>query len=138
MEYRDFRYILQDTGTLYVGAKFNLKDLASEEEVPFKFRSIVMRYVFGEMAQEDTLESIFYYMAPEGLMYEVFLQLRTKVKVAQLKEVKRPFGKRERVYREQVYTLKDFAGMDVEKKKQAGMVVQEIQISKLALMAFSA
>ena len=80
LDYQDYRYILQDTGTLFVGAKFTFGDIAKEEEIPFKFRSIVMRHLMTEVDNEDTFESVFYYMKPEGYLYEVFLQLRAKVK----------------------------------------------------------
>lgn len=136
-EYQDYRYVLQNTGALYIGAKFNFGDIVKEEEVPFKFRSIMSRYALGEVNGEDTLESVFYYMQPEGFLYEVFLQLRTKVKVAQLTDVKDMFGRTRRVYREHVYSLKEFAEISKAEKERLGVVVQEIQFSKLAIMAFS-
>ena len=66
LDYQDYRYILQDTRTLYVGAKFSFGDIAREEEIPFKFRSIIMRCALGKVDKEDTVESVFYYMKPEG------------------------------------------------------------------------
>ena len=60
LDYQDYRYILQDTGTLYVGAKFSFGDIAKEEEIPFKFRSIMMKCVLNEVDKEDTFESVFY------------------------------------------------------------------------------
>lgn len=137
LDYQDYRYILQDTGTLYVGAKFSFGDIAKEEEIPFKFRSIVMRHLVAEVDKEDTFESVFYYMKPEGYLYEVFLQLRTKVKVAQLTAVKGLLGKTKWVYKEHVYKLKEFVALSKEEKERLGIVVQEIQCSKLGIMTFS-
>ncbi len=137
IDYQDYRYILQDVGTLYVGAKFNLDDLTKEKEVPFKFRSILMWYILPKMDKSDTLESIFYYMQPEGYEYEVFDQLRTKIKVSQLTEVKKMFGGTEWVYKEHVYKLEEFATIPASEKEKLGVVIQEIQCSKLAIMTFS-
>ncbi len=137
IDYQDYRYILQDVGTLYVGAKFNLDDLTKEKEVPFKFRSILMWYILPKMDKQDTLESIFYYMKPEGFEYEVFDQLRTKIKVSELTEIKKMFGGTEWVYKEHVYKLEDFTAMSKEEKEKIGIVIQEIQCSKLAIMTFS-
>ena len=137
LDYQDYRYILQDVGTLYVGAKFNMEDITKEKEIPFKFRSIMMWYVLPEVDKQDTLESIFYYMKPEGYAFEVFTQLNTKVKVSQLTEVKKLFGGTEWIYKEHVYKLADFAAIPKEQKENMGVVVQEIQCSKLAIMTFS-
>jgi hypothetical protein len=76
-------------------------------------------------------------MKPEGYLYEVFLQLRTKIKVSQLTPVKGFFGKTKWVYKEHVYKLKEFAALTREEKEQRGIVVQEIQCSKLGIMTFS-
>ena len=137
LDYQDYRYILQDARILYVGAKFNFGDIAVEEEIPFKFRSIIMRCVLGEVDKEDTVESVFYYMKPEGYLYEIFLQLRTKVKVSELTLVKRMFGRMEWIYKERVYKLSEFAALTKEEKERLGIVVQEVQLSKLAIMTFS-
>ena len=137
LDYQDYRYILQDTRNLYVGAKFCFGDVAKEEEIPFKFRSIIMRCALGEVDKEDSLESVFYYMKPEGYLYEMFLQLRTKVKVSELTQVKRMFGGTEWIYKEHLYKLSEFAAMTKEEKERLGIVVQEIQYSKLAIMTFS-
>lgn len=137
LEYQDYRYIIQDAGTLFVGAKFTFGDIAAEEEIPFKFRSIIMRHALSETDKEDTFESVFYHMKPEGYLYEMFLQLRTKVKVSQITQVKRMFGRTEEVYKEHMYKLADFAAMSAEKKQKMGVIVQEVQFSKLAIMTFS-
>ena len=96
-----------------------------------------MRCALGEVDKEDSLESVFYYMKPEGYLYEMFLQLRTKVKVSELTQVKRMFGGTEWIYKEHLYKLSEFAAMTKEEKERLGIVVQEIQYSKLAIMTFS-
>lgn len=136
-EYQDYRYVLQNTGALYIGAKFNFGDIITEEEVPFKFRTIMSKYILGEVDREDTFESVFYYMQAEGFVYEVFLQLRTKIKVSELTDVKGMFGRTRRIYKEHVYSLKELTAIPKAEKERLGMVVQEIQFSKLAIMAFS-
>lgn len=137
LEYQDYRYVIQNTGTLYVGAKFNFGDISAEEEVPFKFRSIMMKCALPEVDRNCTFESVFYYMQPEGYLYELFLQLRTKIKVSKLTEHKNIFGKKRFVYREYIYKLAEFAALSPKEKEALGIVIQEIQCSKLAIMTFS-
>lgn len=136
IDYQDYRYILQDTRLLYVGAKFSFGDLAAEEDVPFKFRAIVMKCAMHEVDKADTFESVFYHMKPEGYLYEAFKQLRTKVKVSELTKVKHLFGREEIVYKEHLYKLEEFTALSREEKEKKGIVVQELQYSKLAIMTF--
>lgn len=136
LDYLDYRYILQDTSTLYAGAKFTFGDIAKEEEIPFKFRSIIMKCALHEVDKEDTFESVFYYMKPEGYLFEVFMQLRTRIKVSEITEVKRLFGRSEMAYKEKVYKIAELAALSKEEKERRGMVIQEIQCSKLAIMTF--
>ncbi len=136
-EYKDYRHVIQNTSALYVGAKFNFQDIVKEEEVPFKFRTIMSRYILPEVDGEDTFESVIYYLQPEGFVYEVFLQLRTKVRTLELTRVKPLFGKEKYIYKEHLYTMAELAAIPKEEKERMGIVIQEIQFSKLAIMAFS-
>lgn len=137
VDYQDYKYVIQDTGKIYVGAKYSLDEIAKEQEIPFKFRSIIMRHVIPEMDKNSTFESIFYYMRPEGYLYEMFLQLKTKVKVTRLTKVKGLMGRVSYVYKEVVYKLPELVALMPEEKKTLGISIQEIQCSKLAIMTFS-
>ena len=136
-EYQDYRYVLQNTSALYICAKFKFADVIKEEEVPFKFRTIISKYALEEVDGEDTFESVLYYMKPDGFLYQVLLQLRTKVKVSELTEVKGFFGRRKMVYKERTYTLKELVALSKAEKEKIGIVIQEAQFSKLAIIAFS-
>ena len=137
MNYQDYKYVIQDTGKLYVGAKYSLDEIAKEQEIPFKFRSIIMRCVMKEIDKQTTFESLFYYIQPDGYLYEMFLQLRTKVKVTKLTKVKGLFGKESYVHKEAIYKLPELVALSPEQKKTLGLTIQEIQYSKLAIMTFS-
>ncbi|MCD7818451.1 MAG: hypothetical protein LUH07_05315 [Lachnospiraceae bacterium] len=137
MEYRDYRYIMQDTGRLYVGGKFSFGDLVEEKDVPFKFQAIMSTYVIKELDPDTTVESLFYYMEATGMVYKTFEALRTKIKVSELKEIRKFGGGTKKEYREQIYSLDDFIAMKPAEKEQKGILIQEIQCSKLAIMSFS-
>lgn len=133
----DFKYVMMDTGNIYLGAKCTFMDLMENEMVPFKLKAIMTHYVFKEADAETTLESQFYYMEAGNFLYETFIQLRTKVKVNVLSEKKNLFGKTKMQYTEKIYSLKELAAMNLAKKKASGMIVSEIIISKLGMMTFS-
>lgn len=135
--YQDYKYVIQDTGKLYIGAKYSLEEVAKDQEIPFKFRSIVMRHIMPEMDKATTFESLLYYMKDEGYLYEMFLQLKVKVKVTRLTKEKSLFGKVSYVHKEAIYKLSELVALTPEQKEALGLSIQEIQCSKLAIMTFS-
>ena len=84
MEYqnRDFKYFMQDTGSLYLGAKYTYQEILEDEMVTFKFKSIVEHYIMKDTDPETTLESQLYYMTPEQFSYKTYTQLKARVKVS--------------------------------------------------------
>ena len=139
MEYQDndFKYYMQDTGRLYFGARYSYAELMEHEMVPFKFKSIIEHYIMKDTEPDTTLESQFYYMTPEMFSCKTYMQLKTKVKVCLLTEKKSFFGKSRTAYRTQVFTLEEFVKMNLAQKKKHGVKIQEIMLSKLAMMSFS-
>ncbi len=133
----DFKYVMMDTGSIYLGAKCTFGELMEHEMVPFKLKAIMTHYVFKEADADTSLESQFYYMEPGTFLYDTFVQLRTKLKVNILAEKKNLFGKTKMQYTEKIYSLKEFADMNLARKKASGVIVSEIIISKLGMMTFS-
>ena len=139
MEYQDndFKYFMQDIGSLYFGARYNYEELMAHEMVPFKFKSIIEHYITKDTQLDTTLESQFYYMTDDLFSYKTYMQLKAKVKISLLVEKKPLFGSKKTVYRTQVLSLDEFVRMNLAQKKKSGVIIQEIMISKLALMSFS-
>ena len=136
--YDDYKYVMQDTGTISFGAKYSYKDLIHEEDVPFKFKTIIERYLCKDLDMDTTLESHLYYMEQDGFTYECFWQLKAKIKINVLKEKKNIFRKKKKVYTTQIMSLKEFTEKDILWKKENNVFIQELIISKLALMTFTA
>ena len=93
-------------------------------------------YIFKEADPDTSLESEFYYLKEESFVYRTFEQLKTKVKINILVDKKSLFGKKKRVYVEKIMPMKNFVSIPLAQKKRDGVVVQEIVLSKLALMSF--
>ena len=137
LQNNDFKYYMQDTSRLYFGARYNYVELMEHEMVPFKFKSIIEHYIMKDTQPDTSLESQFYYMTPEMFSYKTYMQLKTRVKVCLLVEKKSLFGKSRMVYRNQVFSLDEFVKMNLAQKKKYGVKIQEIMLSKLALMSFN-
>ena len=139
MEYQDndFKYYMQDIGSLYFGARYSYEELMAHEMVSFKFKSIIEHYIAKDTQLDTTLESQFYYMTDDLFSYRTYTQLKAKVKISLLVEKKPLLGTKKTVYQTQVLSLDEFVRMNLAQKKKYGVIIQEIIISKLALMAFS-
>lgn len=132
----DYKYMIQDISNVYLGAKYTYEELIEDERIPFKIKSLVNRYIKPELAGEDlSLESHFYYMEGQGFAYQIFLQLKTRVKISILEEKKGFGGRERREYATRTLALKDFVKMPPAEKEEKGVLIQEIAFSKLALAA---
>lgn len=134
--YEENKYSMQDTGNLYIGTKYTLNEIIEEDNITFKFRLIVERYILPEADLEDTLETHLYYLEPKSFIVKIYKQLKAKIKVNVIEEKKSLFGAGKKQYVTKMLTIEELVAIPVEEKQKMGMVVQELRMSKLALMAF--
>lgn len=133
----DFKYLLQDAGAIYVGARYSYAELLEEEMAAFKLKTILSRYILQDVDASTTLESHFYYMEEGSFSYQTFRELKVRIRVSALEEKKSLAGKTKSRYKDKIYTLKELAGLNLARKKQAGIIIREIIFSKLGLMTFT-
>ena len=130
----DFKYYMQDIERYYFGARYSYSELLNNEMVPFKYKTIITKYLKDEVDYETTLESHLYYMNSEGFDYRIYKQLRSRVRTSMYKDP----AKREKGFKEKVYTIEQLVKLDKEEKERLGIIVRELIVSKLALFGFSA
>lgn len=133
----DFKYFMQDVGNLYMGARICYAEIMENEMAPFKLKSVIEHYIMKDVHANTTLESQFYYMDKEDFSYKTYMQLKAKVKVCMYMEKKNLLGPKKMAYKNVSVPLDKFVQMNLAQKKKYGVKIQEIAISKLALMAFS-
>lgn len=134
--YEDFKYMLQDVNRIYIGAKYTYRELMENPETAFKFKSVIEHYLLKETDPDTSLESDFYYMKPESFSCRTYEQLKVKLKISILTDRQGKQGKAERIYRERTVSLQEFIAIPLAQKKRDGIVVQELILSKLALISF--
>ena len=135
--YEAYKYTMQTISYVYIGAKFTYGELLENEDINFKFKAIVERYILPESTPDTTLESELYYLTEDSFICRTYQQLRLSVKVKVLRDKKRLFRKPVREYTEEIWKLKDLVKMPVEEKEKAGVVIQELILSKTALLGFA-
>lgn len=133
--YEDYKYCIQDISTLYVGSHYTFGELLDRDDVMFKFQLVVERYLLPESDREDTLETHLYYLDPKSFLVKIYRQLRARVKVCVLEDKRTLTGKTERRYVTKVMRLEELVKIPPAEKERQGMVIQELSMSKLALMA---
>ncbi len=129
----DFKYYMQDIERHYFGGRYNYLELLDNEMVPFKFKSIITKYLKEQVGLETTLESHIYYLEKDTFDYEIYKQLRCRVRVSQYKDP----NKRDKGFKEKLYSITEFVRIPKEEKEEMGIIVRELVISKLALFGFS-
>lgn len=134
--YEDYKYTMQDVGNIYIGAKYTMEEILENENIIFKFRLVTERYILPESDREDTLETHLYYLNKKSFLVQIYKQMKAKVKLNLIEEKKTLGGSVKKQYVTKVMTVEELAGMSVEEKQQKGVVIQELSVSKLALMVF--
>lgn len=134
--YEDYKYCMQDISTVYIGTKYSFQELLDDKTIPFKFQLLVERYILPEADLEDSLETHLYYLQEKSFLVRIYEQLKAKVKINIIEEKKSITGKVKKEYTTKVIPIRQLTAMTVEEKEQAGVVVQELAINKLALMGF--
>lgn len=147
--YEDYKYSMQDTNRIYVGSRYTFRELLDQEELLFKLRMLVERYVLPEADLEDTLETHLYYLSPESFLVKIYRQMKARVRVSVIEEKKGLlWGRlraskaqkggssagREKRYVTRQLTVEELTAMPPEEKERRGLVVQELSVSKLALL----
>ncbi|MCM1027229.1 MAG: hypothetical protein NC432_12400 [Roseburia sp.] len=131
--YEDFKYSMQDISRLYVGCKYTFAELLEEDDILFKFRMLMQKYILPEADPEDSLETHLYYLEPTSFCVKIYTQMKARVRVNVIEEKRGLLGKSRREYVTRVFDVAKLAGMTREEKEACGLVVQELSVSKLAL-----
>ena len=129
----DFKNYMQDIERYYFGARYNYNELLNNEMVPFKFKTIISKYIKDEVDLDTSLESHLYYIEKESFDYKLYRQLRLRIRTSQYKD---PLN-HEKGFKEKVYTIEQLVKMNKDEKEEKGIIIRELIISKLALFGFS-
>lgn len=125
--YEDYKYNMQDTTRIYVGSRYTFQELLDEEDLLFKFRMVMERYILPEADLEDTLETHLYYLKPESFLVKIYRQMKARVRISVIEEKKKRYVTKQ-------LTVEQLVTMPPEEKERQGMVIQELSVSKLTLM----
>ena len=137
MDNKDFKYVLQDTGHVYLGKELSYAEMMEHEEVPFKFKAIIGSYFSKETQLSKKITEHLYEIQKEDFSYKIYEQLKLQIRFFYKEEKKGIFGKNKEKWVHKTCNMKDFIQNYKEMVMQGHATIEDISISKLALMAIS-
>lgn len=122
----DFKYLLEDFSTVYIGANYSYEEIMQLETAPIKFKEATVRIFAKDCDEKTTIASHLSTMKEQDKSYLLYRQLKVKIKVTQLKKT----GKE---YCSNHYTFDEFMNQYQKKAVNGECFVEEIVIKKLHL-----
>ncbi len=136
MNENDYKYILDSLSLLQLGSRYTYRELLENIDISYKYRCIIKKIILQEVAEDTTLESHLYYMKPESESCRVYQQLRARIRIYVPVCKKRFGGREETSYEERVLTPEELSVISPQQKELMGMIISELQLSKMGLMNF--
>jgi len=137
MTSNDFKYMMQDLYRVYFGVQCTYREILENEDAYYKFKAICRQYLVTEGDPDTTLESHLYYLTPDQPAAQTYRQLGARVKVNVPTVRKGLFGKEQKVFAEELWTIEDLMAISAHSKQFRGIVLSELQIPKIKLREFA-
>lgn len=127
---RDYKHVVQDTTNVYIGGKLSYGEMLDIDEIPFKFKSLLSRYILRDVAPDTTIENHIFYMTKQDESYLVYNRIKAKFGLYVFDDKKRSYVKRE-------YKIDEIVGNEELFAKKDTTFVEELHIYKLNLLSMS-
>ena len=124
---------MHDMTNLYIGAKYSYDELLVSDDVPFKLKTLISRFILREVAGSTTIENHIFYLKETDMSYQIFKEMKAKFRLSVWKDetdgVKKPG------YKSETYRITEIIGNEELMRKKDITMVEEMHITKLRLMA---
>ena len=124
---------MHDMSNLYIGAKYSYDELLVSDDVPFKLKTLISRFILREVAGSTTIENHIFYLKETDMSYQIFKEMKAKFRLSVWKDetdgVKKPG------YKSETYRITEIIGNEELMRKKDITMVEEMHITKLRLMA---
>ena len=137
MQNDDFKYVIQDTGCVYFGRALTYTEMMASEDVPFKFKAIINGHIGKDTDLNQTIAAHVLGIDTASFTYRIFEQLKLTVRVCYQTKKQGLFGKSRERWIHKACPIKQFCAEYRDQVKAHQMMIEDISISKLALMVIS-
>lgn len=133
----DFKYIIQDVSHVFLGKELTYDEIVANEDIPFKFKAIVKSYFSKDTALDVKMVDHILKMDKESFSYDIYVQLKLQVRLF-YKEKKTGFrGKTKEKWVHKSCSIKELSEECIEAIRNQTAIIEDMSISKLALMTIS-
>ena len=127
MAERDYKHVVQDVTNLYIGAKLTYGEMLDIDEIPFKFKVILSRYILKEMSRETNIENHIFFMKKEDMSYMIYKKLKAKFRLYVFDEEKESYIAHD-------LKIEDIVDDEYLHENMNTIFVEEMHISKINLL----
>ena len=82
----DYKYVLEDFSTVYIGANYTFEEIMNHDAAPMKFKEAIVRIFLQEFDEKTTIAESLSNMTEHQRSYLLYHQFKIKIKVTQLKK----------------------------------------------------
>lgn len=135
-ENNDFKYVMQDFGNIYIGARFTYGEMMTGEDMPFKWKAAIAHYILKDVEEDTTMENHIFFMTEQDFSYQTFRELKAKFKMsvwipADGKKYKKGH------YESREYRIEEIVKNAELHRQMDSIIVEELHLTKLSLMSFA-
>lgn len=127
MAERDYKHVIQDVTNLYIGAKLTYGEMLDIDEIPFKFKVILSRYILKEMSRETNIENHIFFVKKEDMSYMIYKKLKAKFRLYVFDEEKESYIAHD-------LKIEDIVDDEYLHENMNTIFVEEMHISKINLL----
>lgn len=135
-ENNDFKYVMQDFGNIYIGARFTYGEMMTGEDMPFKWKAVIAHYILKDVEEDTTMENHIFFMTEQDFSYQTFRELKAKFKMSVWVPAD---GKKQKAghYESREYKIEEIVKSAELHRQMDSIIVEELHLTKLSLMSFA-
>lgn len=133
----DFKYMMQDTGHIFVGKELTYAEMMEREDVPFKFQAIIGTYFSKDTELSNRIIDHLLVITKEEFSYRIYDQLKLQVRFFYKEEKMGFLGHKKEKWVHKVCKMQEFLQNYKEMVEKGEAMIEDISISKLGLMTIS-
>lgn len=132
LENRDFKYVMHDLTNVYIGAKYTYNELLVLDEVPFKLKTLISRFILREVDGNTKIEDHIFYLKETDMSYQIYKEMKARFRLNVWKD--ESDGVKTPGYKSSTYRIAEILGNEELMRKKNITIVEELHITKLGLM----
>lgn len=137
MQNDDFKYVLQDTSTVYFGKELSYTEMMARDDVPFKFKAIINGQIAKDTDLDQKMAAHILEIDIQSFTYRIFEQLKLSVRICYKTQTNGLLGKKKEKWVHKTCPIRQFCTEYRDKVRAHEMMIEDLSISKLALMVIN-